>query len=72
MRSLSSLSLWFLGGQGLAAAEAKQKALPDLAVSIPRCLSETPFSLKLACPVDGAAIGYKADGSEPTWANGNE
>jgi hypothetical protein len=58
--------------QALAAAEPKHKALPDLAVCISRSLCETPFSLKLACPVDGAAIRYTADGSEPTWANGNE
>jgi hypothetical protein len=59
----------------LAAAEArqaKQRALPDITVSVSRSLCETPFSLKLACPVNGAAIRYTADGSEPTWANGNE
>ncbi|MEO8427934.1 MAG: CotH kinase family protein, partial [Verrucomicrobiota bacterium] len=66
------MTLLLLMVQPLAAAAPEQKALPDLAVSIPRCLSETPFSLKLACPVDGAAIRYTADGSEPTSANGYE
>ena len=66
------MSLLLLIVRPLAAAEAKQKALPNLAVSVSRRLCETPFSLKLACPVDGAAIRYTADGSEPTWANGNE
>jgi CotH kinase protein/Chitobiase/beta-hexosaminidase C-terminal domain len=71
-RSLSSVSLLLLIVQPLAAAEAKQRVLPDIGVSVSRRLCETPFSLKLACPVDGAAIRYTADGTEPTWANGNE
>src|SRR5687767_4751948 len=72
-KNLFSLAFLLVAQQPGGTAEAvKQRVLPGVGVSVASGYFEEPISLKLTSTVDGAALRYTGDGSEPTVANGVE
>jgi hypothetical protein len=72
-KSIFSLAFLLVVEQGCGAAEPiKHQDSPAVGVSVASGYFEAPLSLKLTSPVNGAALRYTTDGSEPTAANGVE